>query len=241
MPLLKTFILDDNPADLQKARKLVSAHKDLLLVGTATDPTTAVPLIRKYRVEVLLLDLEMNPLNGWEVIKRIDPRINVILCTVDKTAGEGAYHHNVVYYLVKPLSKKAFERAIDQITQGKAVGPPREPDHVWVTSGGATRQVKVFLADIEAVKANEDYSVLYYTYGKIDLDQSLREMERLLPTDRFMRVHRSYILALSRHHAHGNGKVYLNRVENKEIEAIPLGGRYADRFFAYLERNFPKK
>lgn len=240
MPLIKTFILDDNPADLQKARKLVSAHKGLVLVGTETDPERALPLIRRYGVEVLLLDLEMNPLNGWEVIKRIDTDIKVILCTVDNTAGEGAYHHNVLFYLVKPLTKKSFDRAIQQVIAGKNLASAAEPDHVWLTSGGASRQVKVMLADIETVQADGDYSVLYYTYGRIHLDQSLKEMERLLPTDRFMRVHRSYIIALNRHHAHGNGKVYLKRVENREMEEIPLGGRFAERFYDYLERNFPK-
>lgn len=240
MPLLKTYILDDNPSDLQRARKLVANHQQLLLVGTATDPEKALPLIRKYDVEVLLLDLEMNPLNGWEVIKRLGTAAKVILCTVDKTAGEGAYHHNVVFYLVKPLTKKSLDRAIQQIIAGNNMPPPVEPDHVWVTSGGASRQIKILLADIEAVRANGDYCVLYYTYGTISLDQSLKEMERLLPTNRFMRVHRSYIVALSRHHAHGNGKVYLKRVENREIEEIPLGGRYAERFYAYLNHNFPR-
>ncbi len=245
MPQLKTFILDDDPQSVKRSRKLVGARPDLFLAGTATDPQEAVPIIKRYRIELLLLDLEMNPLNGWDVMEMLDPAVRVILCTVDKMAGEEAYRRQAANYLVKPFSKAAFDQAVDrvwaEITSGNVPLLPDSPDYVWVSSGGASHPVRLFLPDIEVVEANSDRSMVYYTYGELLIDQSLKEVEKLLPMRQFMRIHNSYLIALNRYFRHGGGTVQLQRIENKKKQLIPIGEKYADRFYRYLAKQFPKK
>ncbi|PPK99501.1 LytR/AlgR family response regulator transcription factor [Parapedobacter indicus] len=239
MPVLKTYILDDDPRAVKRSRKLVDSRKDLVLVGTATDPQKALDDIVKYRPELIILDLEMQPMDGWQVMEKLDPAIRVVICTVETTAGPKSYKFRATYYLSKPYSKADFDQAIDCVWKSVDTNDlwplPVHRSDIWFTSGGRKRKVRLYLDDVEAVVADGNNSKVFYSHGVMMIDQSLKEVERMLPAHRFMRIHKSHIIALDRYLEHDNDNVRLQHVENKEIERLKIGERYAERFYDYLD------
>ncbi|WP_257667199.1 LytR/AlgR family response regulator transcription factor [Parapedobacter tibetensis] len=244
MPSLKTYILDDDTRAVRKLSKLVYGHPQLILVGSSTDPETGIAEIRRYRPDVVLLDLEMQPLTGWEVMQHLDSSVNVILCTADDRAGSRAFEVSAAEYLVKPFSRERFNVAIQRVWEticvpGHPLIPPAESSSCWLTSGGASHKVQIDFVDIEVVEAQKDHCIVYHTDGKITVDQSLKELERMLPVRKFMRIHRGFIIALNRYYRHSNGNVYLKNVQNKESKSAPIGDTYSDRLYAYLDERLP--
>ena len=239
MPVLTAYIVDDDPRAVKRARKLVEGRGDLILVGTATDPRKALADIAKYRPDLVLLDLEMEPMDGWQVMEQLDPAIRVIICTVETEVGPKTYQFRAAYYLTKPYRKSDFDHAIDRIWEGVDNNDirllPTQPNYVWFTAGGKRHKVRLSLDDIEAVEADGNYSKVYYTHGTMMIDQSLKEVERLLPAGQFMRIHRCSIMALNRYLVINGDTIQLQHVVNTEIARLKLGEHYAQRFYNYLD------
>ena len=238
MPVLSVYIVDDDPRAVKRARKMVEGREDLVLVGTATDPQKAVTDIGKYRPDLVMLDLEMDPLDGWQVMKQLDRAIRVIICTVETMVGQKTYQFRAAYYLTKPYRKADFDQAIERVWEG-VDNNDMQPlaargDHVWFTSGGKRRKVRLLLDDIEVVEADGNYCKVYYTHGTMLIDQSLKEVERMLPARQFMRIHKCHIIALNRYLAHDGDMVQLQHVEHSGIAHLKLGEHYAKRFYNYL-------
>lgn len=246
MPVVKIYHVDDDPRSIEKSRKLISTREDLFQVGSSTNPEKALNEIMHYKHEILLLDLDMRPISGWDIMERIDlQKTWVVIITVDKEMGMTSMAKGAAFFLDKTYGKLEFNVAIDKLIadmkQRASVSMPQEKGYEWFTSGGAAHPVRFYLEDIEAIVADGNDSVIYHTDGKMTLDQNLTEMEKILPTDRFMRISRSHIIALDRFQQRlTGGKIQLMRVENEEIKRLKVGEKYANRFYAYLDEQFPR-
>mgnify|MGYP001259608683 CR=1 FL=1 len=246
MPVLKVYLIDDDPRAADKARRILERREDVIWVGSTTNPVKGLKDLARYRPDVLMLDLEMQPLTGWQVLERIDPAIRVIITTVAKESGMKALHHGAFYFLDKTYREAELNAALDRVwaaENGKTpVYPPVEQGYIWLSSGGDKYPIRFLVADIEVVEAEGNYSRLYHTDGDILIDQSAAEMQKILPADRFMRVSRRHIIALNRFHRRGgHDEIELIRVMNDQIKRVKVGEAYAKRFYDYLAANFPKR
>ena len=182
-------------------KQLVSQVKDLELVKECADAMEAYNAISKEPVDLLLLDIEMPEMTGLELIKNLgNKKPLIIFTTAKKDYAVEAFELNVVDYLVKPVAPARFLQAIDRATEAlesnKEEVKVGEQEFVFVKDNGILKRINV--DDILYLEAMGDY-VKVHTQQKFHvLHATLKSIEEKLPTSKFLRVHRSYIVSLNK-------------------------------------------
>jgi two-component system, LytTR family, response regulator len=218
-PTLRVLVVDDEPLARSGVAELVREDPDLEVVGVCGDGASAVEAIRGLHPDLVLLDVQMPELDGFEVLQRLDPGElpAVIFITAYDQFAVGAFEVHALDYLVKPFDDARFA---DAIARAKAIirsaragelsgrlaglleqltgGAPAEGwlSRIVVKTGG--RAVLVRVEDIDWIEA-ADYCVKLHTQGKVHvLRESLQALELGLDPARFFRIHRSGIVNLDR-------------------------------------------
>ena len=206
---LGVVIVDDEELARSLVAELLSAHPDVAVLASCANGFEAVKAVAEKKPDVLFLDVQMPRLDGFEVLELIERdaegRPAVVFTTAYDEYALRAFDANAVDYLLKPFDRARFdtalERARTRIGAARPAPPPaprREgPLSRVVVKDGVT--VTVLPVDtIDFVKAEDDY-VLLRASGKSHLkQQTLASLEAALPKDRFVRIHRSYLLNLDR-------------------------------------------
>lgn len=254
-PTLRTLLVDDEPLALTILANYVSTIPFLTLAGTTTSPIDALQRVQAGDIDVVFLDIQMPELTGLQflnLLRHSHPgnRCRVILTTAYSEFALDGYEHDVVDYLLKPISFERFYRAaqkllppttpapIDIPTQTSPVDTVTttadEPDFIFVKT--EYRLQRIDLADILYAEGLKDYVSIYLppAPGKADPTrlltlQTLKLLDDKLPASRFMRVHKSYIVALNRIESIERNRIYIGKA------VIPIGDTYRDEFFRRIE------
>jgi DNA-binding LytR/AlgR family response regulator len=181
-------------------KQLVSQVKDLKLISECADAMEAYNTINKEDVDLILLDIEMPGMTGLELIRNLGNKGPLIIFTTAKTDyAVEAFELNVVDYLVKPVTPRflqAIERAADALDSDKETVNVSEQEFVFVKDNGVLKRINV--DDILFLEAMGDY-VKVHTGQKFHvLHSTLKSIEEKLPSSKFIRVHRSYIVSLNK-------------------------------------------
>ena len=252
---LRTLLVDDEPLALTILADYVGKVPFLTLAGTTTSPIAALQQVQAGGIDVVFLDIQMPELTGLQflnLIRRSDPgnRCRVILTTAYAEFALDGYEHDVTDYLLKPVSFERFYRATQKLLPHLAPVPPDtsaesspashvkastdEPDFIFVKT--EYRLQRIDLGDILYAEGLKDYVSLYMppAPGKTELTrlltlQTLKSLDDKLPASRFMRVHKSYIVALNRIESIERNRIYIGKA------TIPIGDTYRDEFFRRIE------
>jgi DNA-binding LytR/AlgR family response regulator len=194
---LRCLIVDDEPLARKGMEEYVSAVPFLELAGTASRAAEARGMLKAGDTDLLLLDIQMPEQTGLEFLRSLtDPPLVIITTAFDEFALQG-YELDVVDYLVKPIP---FERFVKAVTKAKDYMQyrknPEKPgeDHLFVKSNG--RLERVNLNEILFVEAMQNYIIIHRASGKLVVYMTLSSLEKQLPPDRFMRVHKSFVTSL---------------------------------------------
>jgi len=266
--MLRTLIVDDEPLALTILADYVGKVPFLSLVGTTTSPIAALKRVQAGEVDVVFLDIQMPELTGLQFLKIArhggsGSRCRVILTTAYSEYALDGYEHDVVDYLLKPVSFERFYRAAQKLlpsvetdlrvpqelaasfrqpeTNVKIADSPEpqnfaalQPDFIFVKTD--YRLQRIDLADILYAEGLKDYVSIYTppAPGKSDLTrvltlQTMKNLEEKLPGSRFVRVHKSYIVALNRIESIERNRIYIGKA------IIPVGDTYRDEFFRRVE------
>jgi len=198
MNLFRCVILDDEPLAVSLMEAYVKQRPELQLAATFTDAIAALKYLQTQHCDLLFLDIQMPDLSGIQVMKILHGQTQIILSTAYPEFALEGFEHNAADYLLKPVSRERFDRGVDKFLSTVAKKEMRKaPDFLFVKS--EHRLLKVMLDDILWLEAMRDYVAIHHTQGKKILTlQSLRSFEEMLPTDAFMRIHKSYIVALAK-------------------------------------------
>ena len=146
--------------------------------------------MRKETVDLLFLDIQMPDIKGTEFAKMIPPETRVIFTTAYSEYALDGYELNALDYLLKPITFERFLVAVNKIqSKNESLDPE---DTLTIKSGYDLYKVKY--EDILYIKSDSEYVVYFTTDRKILSNQSLASLDKILPDDQFMRVHRSYII-----------------------------------------------
>lgn len=212
---IRCVAIDDEPWALELIRQYVGEFSELKLEGTFDDAIEGATYLAENSVDLLFVDINMPDLTGLELVARLMNPPMVIFTTAHKKFALEGFDLNALDYLLKPIDFERFQRAVQKAIEYyhyKNAIPKAEPTCVYVRS--EYRLVKVEVDDILYVEGLSDYI-------KIHLESSPRPLLTLmtmkgildqLPTQRFSRIHRSYIVA--------NDKVLA--IQNKKVE-LPEG------------------
>lgn len=234
--MLKCMVIDDEPLAIQLLENHISKVPFLELVSTFKNPLEALISINTNAVDLIFLDIQMPQLNGVQFMKLLQNRAQVIITSAYQEYAIEGFEHNVVDYLLKPISFERFFKAVEKAHNLKNPAQKLERTaELHPATGGyifikvETKMVRVELDDILFIEGLKNYVSIQTKTKKIITLQVMKQLEEILPSHRFLRVHKSYIIALDK----------INSVERQEIHIgdriIPVGITYQESFFRMLE------
>ncbi|MFC5192105.1 LytR/AlgR family response regulator transcription factor [Algoriphagus aquatilis] len=243
---IKCVAIDDEPLALELLTKFIQQTAFLELVGKFSNAIEALGFINQNEVQLVFMDIQMPDLSGMELARILDGKKNsdktrIIFCTAYHQFAIEGYKVDALDYLLKPYSYEDFLNAatkayqyFDRILNQESAKPVLEsstqPEYIFLKV--EYQLVKVMLRDITHVEAYKDYVKVHLKSKPNPLLSltSMKNMEELLPSDKFMRVHRSFIVALD----------HIDSVSKNVIQIgnhqIAVGDNYKDPFLEFLSR-----
>lgn len=198
---MKCLIVDDNKVARMAMKQLVGQMPQLELVAECSDALEAYEHLNNVWIDLLLLDIEMPEMTGLELIKKLGNRKPLIIFTTSKKeyAAE-AFELSVVDYLVKPVAPARFRQAVDKAVEAfesnRQEVKVEEQAFVFVKDNGVLKRISI--DEILFLEAMGDY-VKVHTNAKFHVvHATLKSIEEKLPASKFVRVHRSFIVALNK-------------------------------------------
>ena len=235
MKTLTCMIVDDEPLAVKMLEDFVSRTPYLRLAASFNDPVLALSTLRESSVDVLLLDIQMPDLDGLNLSRMVPPGTRVIFTTAFKEYAFDSYEVNALDFLLKPIRYHKFLGATEKARQWVEMSSVKEErGSLFVRVDSQLRQVES--SRILYVTGLKDY-VMIYLEGEarpLITHVTMKAMEEMLSTGRFMRVHRSYIVALDKiRSVDRNNCVYIGK------EIIHVTDAYKEAFNAYLKAAQP--
>lgn len=204
-------------------KQLVSQVKDMNLAGECANAMDAYNLLQQEQVDIILLDIEMPGMTGLELTKNLGSNRPVIIFTTSKKeyAAE-AFELNVADYIVKPVTPSRFIQAIDKaraILQSDTEEYQLDNDEfIFIRDSNIVRRLK--LDDILFAEAMGDYVKIYTPQKFYAIHTTLKSVEERLPSSKFLRVHRSYIVAITKIDTIQDGALVING------KSVPVADAY---------------
>jgi DNA-binding LytR/AlgR family response regulator len=210
----------------------------LNLIEACGNPVAAIEVLRQHAVDLMFLDVQMPELTGISLLKILQKRPLVILTTAYSEYALEGYELDVADYLLKPVTFERFLKAVDKATQrltSSAPAPEVKPaaadpnPFVFVKDG--TKLVKIALNDILYVEGLKDYVTIHTRTQKIVSLQRLKALEDQLPSDRFIRIHNSFIVALQ-----AIDVIHKSDVQIRDV-MLPIGETYKKEFREFIDKS----
>jgi len=198
---MKCIIVDDNPMARMALKQLVTQVSSLELVAECEDAREALSSLNSTQVDLLLLDIEMPEMTGLELTKKLgNSKPLIIFTTAKKDYAVEAFELSVVDYLIKPIAlprfKQAIEKASEAIESNKEELKVEEQGFVFVKDNGVLKRISI--DDILFLEAMGDYVKVHTSQKFHVVHATLKSIEEKLPAAKFIRVHRSYIVAINK-------------------------------------------
>lgn len=200
---VQCFLVDDEPIALDILESYLGRLEGFAVAGKFTNPVQAFEALHRAPVDLLFLDIQMPGLSGLEFLQSLRRRPEVILTTAYREFALEGFDLDVTDYLLKPVSFERFLKAIGKFharlqKHAAAVAPKiavraDEAPHLFVRAD--RKNVKILLHDILYLESLKDYVRIVTAQGQIVTKQSITNFEEILPAGRFLRVHRSFIVA----------------------------------------------
>jgi DNA-binding LytR/AlgR family response regulator len=198
---MRCLIVDDNQMARMAMKQLVSQVQSLELVAECSDTMEAYNYLNSGQVDLMFLDIEMPGMTGIELTKKLGNKKSLIIFTTAKTDyAVEAFELNVVDYLVKPVSLSRFLQAVEKAKEAfdsnKQEVKIEAQEFVFVKDNGILKKLNV--DDILYLEAMGDYVKVHTAQKFHVLHSTLKSIEEKLPPNKFLRIHRSYIVSLQK-------------------------------------------
>lgn len=235
---LKTIAIDDEPLALRLVCEYVNKTPFLELVGSFDNPLDAIDFLSNQSVDLIFVDIQMPDLTGIEFIRTLEDAPKIIFTTAyEKYAIEG-FKLNAIDYLLKPFSYEEFLKAAGkarkQVELETNVLPSIETNSQFLFLKSEYKIRRINFNDILYIEGLKDYIKVFISGDDkpvLSLN-SIKSLEQKLPEDKFMRVHRSFIVNLDRIDTIERSRIVFGKVY------VPVSDQYKDKFQEYLDKNF---
>jgi DNA-binding LytR/AlgR family response regulator len=205
--MINCIIVDDEQHAIDILVHYVEQTPYLHLVGTSTNPIEALQLVTTQKASLVFLDIQMPELSGIDFIKAINGRAKVILTTAYSEFALESYELDVVDYLLKPVRLPRFLQAVQKAVKeleepaaeaGVHVSATEEDDYIFVKTESKGKLLKINLDEIDYIEGMKNYVAIYRSGQKTLVYTSMKDLEERLPQKQFLRVHKSFIIAITR-------------------------------------------
>lgn len=226
--MLKCLIIDDEPLAREILAGFLQQSGYALLAGSFSNAFDAQQYLQHHSVDAIFLDIEMPEMNGIDLLRSLSqPPITVFTTAFRDYAFEG-FELGVIDFLLKPIAYQRFLQSLEKIreflslkTEGHGLEPNKEtPEYIFVKSG--VQRIKLYFEAVTHIQGLKDYAIIHTNERRIVIKGSVKSMQELFPAERFIRVHKSFIVAKGR----------IRRIEKNRIiigdHQIPIGRNYKE-------------
>lgn len=235
---INCLIIDDEQAAIDILRSYIKSIPSLNLVATSIDPLEALDIVNTQKIDLVFIDIQMPELSGISFIKLVKGRCKFILTTAYKQYAIEGFDNNAIDYLIKPIAFERFLQALQKvqiphsasnIIQESSTGNQVNTDNfIFVKTDNRIQRIN--LSEILFIEGLGNYVTIHTEKGKFVTLLNVKDLEESLPSEGFARVHRSYIISLSKIEFIEGNQVYLDKDLN-----IPLGDTYKNQLWAILD------
>lgn len=197
--ILKTLLVDDEELARRLVREYLKCHTDIEIICECENGMQAVEAITQHQPDLVFLDIQMPKLTGFEVLEATQRQHGVIFTTAYDQYALKAFDQHAIDYLLKPFSQQRFNDALnkarklldqtDPAIHAVVAQQAQKNDRILIRDRGLTLAIP--FTDIDYIEAQDDYVHIHYGGKRIMKTQSLSEFEKLLPSEQFVRIHRS--------------------------------------------------
>jgi len=235
--MIRCMVIDDEPLARQLLADFISKVPELSLEGSFSSALASLEVLRKKRVDVLFLDIQMPDISGIEFLKTLDHKPLVVFTTAFAEHALQGYELDVADYLLKPFDFNRFLKSINKVTQRlkttpEFTGSGEKIDSIFVKDG--TKQVKIPVDSIRYIKGSREYVTIVTSDKRIMSLQTMKGMEEMLPSG-FIRIHNSFIISLA-----AVDTIFKNKLQIGK-EEFPIGITYKKKVFEALTQFYPAK
>ena len=204
---IKCLIIDDEPLARDVLKKYIAEMESLELTGECSNAVEALSFLQNNQVDLLFLDIQMPHILGTSFIRTLKNPPRLVFTTAYRKYAVEGFDLNAVDFLLKPISFERFLQAVNKVMHMN-LSPAQNSSHPLEEVSEQSnpflyfrvdrKMVKVFLDDILFVESLKDYIKVYTTKKTIITKQPISSLEEMLPRESFIRIHRSYIIAINK-------------------------------------------
>ncbi|MEO9967047.1 MAG: LytTR family DNA-binding domain-containing protein [Reichenbachiella sp.] len=222
---ISCLIIDDEPLAINVIKNFLINFKNFEVAGTCKDAVEGFNFLSNQEIDVIFLDINMPTISGLDFLRSLQKPPVVVITTAYREYAVESFELDVIDYLVKPFSLQRFMKTVNRIEQRKTEKEPNEVSaedsekaHVFFKID--KKMIKVYLDDILYIESLKDY-VRIKTYDESLINHNnLVGIAEILPSEDFVRIHRSYIIAINKVKA-----IDGNQVEIAD-KLLPIGRNY---------------
>jgi two-component system, LytTR family, response regulator len=235
---INCVVIDDEPLAIEKLRGFIEKIPFLNILQTFQSAIDALPLLKTNTVDLLFLDIQMEELTGIQLLEVLDTKPYVIFTTAYSEFAVKGYELNVDDYLLKPISFERFLQAINKVVEkihlknsAQIKSEDDESKNVdFILVKADYHMQKIAFQDILFIEGMKDYLRIHTPQKRIMTLQTFKNMEEILPESQFCRIHKSYIVSLSK----------IDKIERNQVvvnnERLPIGETYRKTFFDVMKK-----
>jgi DNA-binding LytR/AlgR family response regulator len=236
--MITVIALDDEPLALQLIVDYIQMTPDLMLAGQFENPLEAAQYISKNQVDIVFTDIQMPGLNGIEFARSLVNGPVVIFTTAFTKYAIDGFKLDIADYLLKPFTYEEFLTSVHKAERMmRSIMKPADdllPNNEFLFLKSDYKIKRISFKFILYVEGMKEYVKVYTMHSDKPVLSltSLKNMEIKLPADKFMRVHRSFIVNLEKIETIDRSRIVFGK------KYIPIGNQYKDKFQEFLDRNF---
>ena len=236
---IQCLAIDDEPLAVKKIAGYIQKIPFLELVSECRSAFEAMEIINRQPVQLLFIDINMPDLSGLEFVKSLDVKPYIVFTTAYSEYAVEGFQVEAVDYLLKPVGFDNFLKAANKVKNLLELtgNYPKEAlrtttSHLFVKS--EYKLIRIELDDIKYIESRHEYIKIYLVNSEPVMTRlSMKSVEEQLPSEKFMKVHRSYIVNLSK-----ISVIERNRIVFDYKTFIPISEQYKEKFQKYIDANF---
>lgn len=224
---INCIVIDDTPLAVEKLEGFIRQVPHLNLVKSFNNGLEAISFMKSNPVDLVFLDIQMEQFSGLQFLESLRNPPRIIIVSAYSQYAVSGFDHSVTDYLLKPYSFERFLKAIDKVETDQDNQPQTE--YMFVKT--EYRMERVSFTDILYIEGQGAYLRIVTQKSRIMTLQSFQNMENMLPPANFLRIHKSYIVAMDK----------IESIERNRIriggQHIPVGSSYRERFMKKINMN----
>jgi DNA-binding LytR/AlgR family response regulator len=236
--MIRCIAIDDEPLALRQLAVYINQTPFLELTGLCESAAQAIKLLEKTKIDLMFVDINMPDLSGIEFVKTLENPPKIVFVTAYSEYAIEGFRVDAIDYLLKPISYGDFLKTANKIRSWYD-SQYRQPEEIksnkeFLFIKSEYKILRIDFNDIKYIEAMSEYIRIHLISSKPVMTQlSMKSIEEQLPDDRFMRVHRSFIINLSK-----ISVIERNRIVFDGSIYIPVSDQYKSKFQSYLDKNF---